>query len=200
MGSSTSATPDPSTLGAGRGYQPNVNSPDPQQQSSAVAGPLSTATVLPGSGIAVSNAGGDATVSTTAPGGVSQITAGSGISVNQGTGNVTVSAADLASAYETQLTDTNLDTVATYTPAAAGIFEVRCYFRVVTATTTVTLQVTHTDAGGAQTTTLVNAVAEPVGSYTVMPLVVAQAAGQPITVKAQAGTANQLFVSAAIVG
>jgi len=95
------------------------------------------------------------------------------------------------------LADTTLDTILTLTPEAPGLFEVRVYGRVITATTTVTVEVTYTDAGGAQTATLVNAVAEPVGPLLVAPAVIASTAAA-IAVKAQAGTASQVYLSAAI--
>jgi len=99
---------------------------------------------------------------------------------------------------EDELTVTTLTNVLTYTPAQAGLFQVSVYYRVVTATTTVTVQVTSTDVTGAQTTVLVNAVARAVGSYAVASLPLYGAAGDAITVQAQAGTANQVFVSAAL--
>jgi hypothetical protein len=176
VGSSTSATPDPSTLGVGRGFSPNVNSPDPNQAKNLqTPGPLA---VPKGSDGQVATAR-----STAAFGNDFEALPVSG---------------PLATAYETLLADTTLDQILTYTPAAAGLFRIQLYFRVVTATTTVTLQVTWTDATGVQTLNVVNAVSETVGSYTVLPVMVASAAGQAVTVSAQAGTANQVYVSATL--
>ncbi|HUY98551.1 MAG TPA: hypothetical protein VMW47_13205 [Verrucomicrobiae bacterium] len=103
-----------------------------------------------------------------------------------------------ASVVELGLADTNLDPVVSYTAPTAALFLVSAYFRVVTASTTVTIQVAYTDAGGAQTTVLVNGVSEAVGSYHVSGIPLASVAGAAITVQAQAGTANQVFVSASI--
>ena len=108
-------------------------------------------------------------------------------------------ASAMASAEETELTTTTLTNIVAATPTAGGLYEINVYFVVGTATTTVTVQVTHTDMTGAQTTIAVNAVAEPVGSYTVTAFPVASAANYAITVQAQAGTANHVYMYASIV-
>lgn len=106
----------------------------------------------------------------------------------------------LASANEVELTGTAAQTIATYTPSAAGAFLVGCRLRVTTATTVVTAQVTYTDATGAQTSTWLNAVPKAPGSYDLMPIVISSAAGSAITVSVTAGTANQVYAGAAIWG
>jgi hypothetical protein len=101
-------------------------------------------------------------------------------------------------AVEAPLSTTALTTILTFTPAQDGTFQIDTYLRVAIGPTTVSAQVTYTDAAGAQTTVLVNAVPAPVGSYHVPALTLASVAGQPITVQAQADIASQVFVSASL--
>ena len=109
---------------------------------------------------------------------------------------VAPASAALATARETALgTGT---TIVTYTPAASGNFLVAIYFRVITATTNVTLTVTWTDATGAQTLTLLSTVAETVGSYTLTSFMVDDIATDAITVTGTAGTASQVYASGSI--
>jgi len=106
----------------------------------------------------------------------------------------------VTSATETELATVNPTTVATTTPAAAGTFLVGCRVRVVTAATVVTAHITYTDATGAQTSTWLNLDPLGIGSYDLAPVVIASAAGQAISVVVTAGTANQVYASAAIWG
>jgi hypothetical protein len=89
-------------------------------------------------------------------------------------------------------------TIVTYAPTVAGNFLIGIYFTVVTATTNVTVTVTWTDATGAQTLTLLNAVAELVGSYTMVSFEINSVITSPITVAMTAGTASQVYASASI--
>lgn len=106
----------------------------------------------------------------------------------------------VAAAVEQLLTSTLATTVLNFTPPASGIYLIECYFRVVTAATTVTIQYAFTDGGGAQTVIPVNAVSEPVGSYSLVPYLIHATTAGPITVTVTAGTANQVYVTAAILG
>lgn len=72
------------------------------------------------------------------------------------------------------------------------------YFRVITATTNVTVNVTYTDATGAQTNTLLDAQASAVGSYSLPMLMINTTAAAAVAVKITAGTANQVYGSATI--
>lgn len=99
-----------------------------------------------------------------------------------------------ASTYELEITATTATTVVTYTPTATGIYRVGVYFRVVTAATVVTVALSWTDATGAQTITLLNAVSEPVGSYTFNDVSLASTA-TAVSVTVTAGTANQVYAS-----
>ena len=108
-----------------------------------------------------------------------------------------IGAAYLSSANEVHLTSTAATTVTTYTPAAAGNFEIGIYFRVVTGTTAVTITVTWTDTTGAQTLTLLNAVNEAVGSYSLTKFMIAATAAA-ITVTMTSGTSNNIYASASI--
>lgn len=103
----------------------------------------------------------------------------------------------LTNGKEVELDSTSETTVATRTPAAAANVMVGIYFRVITATTNVTVKVTYTDATGAQTNTLLNAQACAVGSYS-LPMLMINATAAAIDVKITAGTADQVFGSATI--
>ena len=89
-------------------------------------------------------------------------------------------------------------TIVTYAPPAAGNFLIGIYFTVITATTNVTVTVTWTDATGAQTLTLLNAVAEVTGSYTMVSFEINSVITSPITVSMTAGTVSQVVGSASI--
>lgn len=116
-----------------------------------------------------------------------------------GSNNVASGSNVLATTKELELTTTSSTSVVTYTPSAAGNFEIGCYFRVVTATTNVTITVTWTDVTGAQTLTLLNVVSEVVGSYAMTKFMIDSVASSAITVSFTAGTANQVYASASIV-
>ena len=105
-----------------------------------------------------------------------------------------------ASAVETELTTTSATTIATVTPGTQGLYPVQVYFRVTTASTTVTVQVTYTSPTGAQTLTLVDAVDETVGDHSIASQPVLSVANAAISVVVTAGTASQVYASAAILG
>ena len=115
------------------------------------------------------------------------------IAANPASGNPVVSS-QVGSAQETELTTTSATTIVTYTPAIQGNYSVRVYYRVVTASTAITITVSYADAGGAQTDTLVNAT-QAVGSYWAETYCDA-VSGTALTVSATAGTADQVYVSA----
>ena len=125
---------------------------------------------------------------------------GNVLPVDSSTGaqEITVSGGPLAHTYEQELTVTTPVTALTYTAAVDGLYEVGVYFRVVTAATTVGVQVTTTDAGGAQAFTMFAPATQPVGSYTVIPIKVACVAGDTISVVITAGTTSQVYVTADI--
>lgn len=106
-------------------------------------------------------------------------------------------------AKDLQLTTTGSTTVVQQRPQNAPTNKmVLIYYRVANATTNITIIVQWYDASGTlQSQTLVNNIAQAVGSYTLNPLFInAQGASesQYIKVLAQAGTANNIYVSAAI--
>jgi len=79
-------------------------------------------------------------------------------------------------------------------------FMVLTSFKVVTDTTAVTLKITYTDNGGnAQTITILNAVNEVVGDYTVNSVFVVADPNTVVSVKYTAGTANQVYPSVSLV-
>jgi len=104
-----------------------------------------------------------------------------------------------AQASDTNISTTSEVTIATHTPAAAGNFLIAVYLRVVNSTTTVTVKVEYTDAGGAQTTYLLNAQSMSVGSYSLLPLFINSTAAT-INVKVTASAANNVKASATILG
>jgi len=106
---------------------------------------------------------------------------------------------DQANAKDVLLTSTSATTIATFTPGANGNFIIFIYHRVVTATTTTTITVSWSDNTGSQSQTVINAQSNAVGSYITAPIYI-NSTTSAITVSATAGTANQLFVSANIVG
>lgn len=102
---------------------------------------------------------------------------------------------------EYELTDTNLDTVLTYTPQANGNFLVAASVRIGgVSNVDVTLEITWTDSGGSQTDTRINAQSLAPGTHDVPIKFINALSGDPINVEVQAGTASEAYVSAAIVG
>jgi hypothetical protein len=100
---------------------------------------------------------------------------------------------------EVELTGISLTTVATCTPTVGGNFLICGYVRALNSTTPVTFQVTYTDLGGAETTTPIPNQDVATGGNCPLIIMINAAANQPITVKAQAGAIDEIFVSASIV-
>jgi len=98
-----------------------------------------------------------------------------------------------------QLTTTLATTVATFTPSTSSNYVVYIYYRVVTASTNLTLTLTWTDGSGAQSDTIIPLASQTVGSYIIHPTYINSTANT-ITVSATAGTANNIYVSANILG
>ena len=101
---------------------------------------------------------------------------------------------------EVEITGTTAQTVLSYTPSRQGNFILAVYFRVVTAATTVQIEATYDDGSGAQTLTLLSSTSEAVGSYAPLLAVMNATTGAPIAIQVTAGTANQVYVSASILG
>lgn len=104
-----------------------------------------------------------------------------------------------ASVQDYKMVDTNLDTIIFFTPVANGNFSVKINCRVETAATNVTIQVTYTNADGARTYTVVNQSLNP-GEYMFPAPFFTTYANDQISVNVQAATANQVYVSASIIG
>ncbi len=105
----------------------------------------------------------------------------------------------VAYAYETELTGTGTVNVCVFTPTVNGLFEVRCYFRVVTGTTTVNVYAYYTDATATvQTIQLLPSTSEAVGDYSCLSVTLGATTGGPVVLVAQASVANQVFVSGTI--
>ena len=101
---------------------------------------------------------------------------------------------------DTLLTVTTATNVLSFTPPVQGCYTVWIYFRIVNATTTVTLAVTYTDGSGAQNHSVIDAIAEVVDSYIIAPIYVNATTAAPIVVQFTASIANNLYYSATITG
>lgn len=111
-----------------------------------------------------------------------------------------ISGAPIASIVEYLLATTGATSVLAGTTPLAGNYLVSIYYRVVTAPTTLVITVSWTDATGAQTLTVVPSLSYPVGSYIQALIPITATNGSTVTVSATAGTANQVYVSASILG
>lgn len=104
----------------------------------------------------------------------------------------------VANATDTLLTTTDATQVVNYTTGTdTNNYLVYVYYRVITAATDVTLTLQWTDGTGVQSSTIVTG-SQPVGSYTIPATFISAIGGTGIAVTATAGTANQVYVSAAI--
>jgi len=106
-----------------------------------------------------------------------------------------------ASASDFALVDTSSHTIVSFLPAVAGNYMILIYYRVINSTTSLTITVTWVDGSGSDTITPVSG-SQAVGAYTMQPIYVNNIgnAALPMSVTAQAGTANTVFVSASIMG
>ena len=102
--------------------------------------------------------------------------------------------------FDQQLTTTSATNVLNFTPAFNGNFVVFMYYRVANSTTNVTVSITWTDNAGAQTLNILPITAKTVGSYSFAPVYIQALTTGPIHVVFTTGTANNVFVSATIVG
>lgn len=100
---------------------------------------------------------------------------------------------------ETLLTATGWTVVAKRRPDRLAQFMVSATARIVTATTTLSMYVSWYDAAGTNCSYyFVNSVSEPVGSVATAPITFSANGPNDITVNANAGTANQVYVTAKI--
>jgi photosystem II stability/assembly factor-like uncharacterized protein len=85
-------------------------------------------------------------------------------------------------------------------PVYAGNYLITIYYRVTVSATDVNIFVTWNDVTGAQTATIVNAAAQPVGSYAAVPIVINSLAGDAneFIVKATVNHVNQVYVSCGV--
>jgi hypothetical protein len=123
-----------------------------------------------------------------------------GVSIPSGAGSPSspLSSVIVARVIDQQITTTSQTTVASFTPALQGNFEVNIYVRIVTAATNVTITVTYTSASGAKTYTMINQTLNP-DDYALVPFFFNAMPGSPINVNVTAGTANNVYVSADII-
>lgn len=105
----------------------------------------------------------------------------------------------VASANNVLLVNTASTTVITYSNSIAGNYMLHWSYLVSTATTNVTLSASWTDQSGtAQVMTYSTASAKAVGAHHCLSVPINSQASAAITVTAQAGTANQVNVSAVL--
>ncbi len=156
-----------------------------------------------GTGISVTNptSPGTAVVTNT---GVTSLTAGTGIALSGNTGDVTISATggNVATYPETVIATTSLVTVLNFTPTAQGLFTLNYYYYIQNASTTVTVTLSWYDSSSTSTSrtlTLVNAT-QDVMAYPNNPIVINATSSGPIQLTLQAGTANNVVASAALLG
>ncbi len=121
---------------------------------------------------------------------------------NQATSGTFGVGATLASARNEEVTSTSAQTILNFTPTTSGMYSVKSYLRVVTAATNITLTITYADSGGAQTYTpaALNNQSIAVGSHGVIAYDFEAMSGTAITLTVTAGTANQVYVTGALVG
>lgn len=106
-----------------------------------------------------------------------------------------------ADAREVLLTTTATTAVRSLTPTTNGEFLVAVSFRIITAATNVTITITWTDASGAvQTDTRLSNQSVGVGPHDVPIKYIDATTAGPITVNVTAGTANQVYATASILG
>ena len=100
------------------------------------------------------------------------------------------------------LTTTTATTVLSYTPKTEGLYTAKVYLRVITASTEVTVTLTYDDSGGSQTYTpaALNAQTLAVGSYSMVDYSFEATPSAAIALTVTAGTANQVYVTSALVG
>jgi hypothetical protein len=105
-----------------------------------------------------------------------------------------------ANSNDFQLTTTSATDVLSFTPSTQGNYVVYVFYRVANTTTNVGINVTWTDGAGPSTSVVVPATTSTVtGSYNISPIYI-NATTAAIKVTATAGTSNNLYVSASIVG
>jgi hypothetical protein len=103
----------------------------------------------------------------------------------------------VTSTKELLITTTGLTTIVMRTPIIASNLQLGIYFRVITGTTVVSVQITYTDATGVQTLNLLTFQPYLIGSYTLPPIFINSTASA-VTISIQAGTTNQVYASASI--
>ena len=117
------------------------------------------------------------------------------LSANSGAGNVVL---EKSNTFDQQLTTTSPTSVVSYTPSINANHTVYIYYRVVSATTNVSISLSWTDNSGAQTMSILSTTAKGVGSYSIAPVYIQAVLGSPIAVSITSGTANNVFASATI--
>jgi hypothetical protein len=138
-----------------------------------------------------------AAVSTSSTGSVRYNSTAQRLQISENAGAYASLPSTPVSANDTQLTTTSPTVVATFTPATSGNYIVYVYYRVVTASTDITVNLSWTDGSGSNSVDLVPITTQPVGTY-IPEQTYINSTASAITVTVTAGTANQVFVSSNI--
>ena len=127
---------------------------------------------------------------------------GNTLYIGNGTNAVQVGAGAVATYPETVMATTSAVTVLNFTPTSQGLFTLHYYYYVQNAATTVTVTLSWYDSSSPtapRTLTLVNTT-QDVMAYPNNPVVINATTSGPIQLTFQAGTANNVVASAALLG
>ncbi|WP_217596569.1 hypothetical protein [Cohnella sp. GbtcB17] len=103
-----------------------------------------------------------------------------------------------ASVSEFNVTSSTGQAALLFTPPSAGNYQALIYLRI-TATTTVNLNVQYTDAGGAQTTSVIGGQSMTAGSYSLLPVFINATTAQ-VSIQISSSVSGAAKVSASILG
>jgi hypothetical protein len=106
----------------------------------------------------------------------------------------------VASVSEVKLVSTNTSTIMNFVPQINGNFLIYIYLRVDSISTGITMDIQYVDGGGAQDQILLSNTIQSKGSYSLPPFFINSVANSPINITAKASIANQVFISASIIG
>lgn len=119
--------------------------------------------------------------------------------VFNGTNFVAQQTSSILATIADSLIGTSSSTVLSYSPPVDANYMVMVYYRVASSTTVITISITWEDNNGSQISHVIpSGTSEGAGSYTTIPTFINAMSSSPIVITAQAGTTNQLFISASI--
>ena len=107
----------------------------------------------------------------------------------------------LATASEVELTNINTNQIINFMPSFNGNFLIYLYLRINSSPTAIYININYKDAGGVQDQQILNSNAiQNIGSYCFPPIFVNAVANNALNITAQVRIANQVFISASIIG